>query len=358
MKVFFSKNAIANKSVQVLVINATAVTIAMYCLIQFYIQVRHDLASHQLFLKVLAIKLVIFFSFWQTFVISILTSPTFNVLTPSPHMSFPDLYVGIPSLLICIEMAIFAIMHLFAYPHKPYVSGRLVTYPGPGTAIDAIGPNQGGPLGLLAIVDALNPWDMVKGFGRGIRWIFVGRRHRELDDSYKYNPADDGVDAAMALESATRGVGADTAYRPRGNVNLPIAEQFTRTGFGMPEYDVEEENAGLIRHAQGNPEAARASPSGSPYKPARMRYDPVTGQEVSAGGRVYGEGNHVSAYGGAQAHIHPALREGRDSEEVFYPERPQEVRGSVEARRVRVMPSVEMEMAGKVRSQHGELNRI
>ena len=38
----------------------------MYCLIQFYIQLRLDLAAHSPFLKVVAIKLVIFLSFWQT----------------------------------------------------------------------------------------------------------------------------------------------------------------------------------------------------------------------------------------------------------------------------------------------------
>lgn len=45
---------------------SAAVTIAMFCLIQFYLQLRTDLAEHRPFLKVLCIKLVIFFSFWQT----------------------------------------------------------------------------------------------------------------------------------------------------------------------------------------------------------------------------------------------------------------------------------------------------
>lgn len=49
-----------------MVIDATCVTVAMYCLIQFYIQLKNDLAEHQPLLKVTAIKLVIFLSFWQT----------------------------------------------------------------------------------------------------------------------------------------------------------------------------------------------------------------------------------------------------------------------------------------------------
>jgi len=49
-----------------MVIEGLCVTVAMYCLIQFYIQIKDDLAEHKPLLKVAAIKLVIFLSFWQT----------------------------------------------------------------------------------------------------------------------------------------------------------------------------------------------------------------------------------------------------------------------------------------------------
>ena len=48
-----------------MVIEGACVSVAMYCLIQFYFQLRHDLAEHSPLLKVVAIKLVIFLSFWQ-----------------------------------------------------------------------------------------------------------------------------------------------------------------------------------------------------------------------------------------------------------------------------------------------------
>ena len=50
----------------VLTINALSVTVAMYCLIQFYVQLKDVLAEERPFLKVACIKLVIFFSFWQS----------------------------------------------------------------------------------------------------------------------------------------------------------------------------------------------------------------------------------------------------------------------------------------------------
>lgn len=52
--------------VWVMIIEAVAVTFAMYFLIAFYITTKDELATHKPFFKLLCIKLVIFFSFWQT----------------------------------------------------------------------------------------------------------------------------------------------------------------------------------------------------------------------------------------------------------------------------------------------------
>jgi hypothetical protein len=265
-----------------LVIEGVAVSIAMYCVIQFYVQLRHDLAPYKPFLKVVAIKLVIFLSFWQSFLISILTSATFNVVKPTATVAYPDLKVGIPSLLLCIEMAIFAILHLFAFPYKPYTkSGQSSMDPGASDSIDDIGPKQGGFLGVKALVDAMNPWDLVKGFARGMRWLFVGRKTRETDISYKASALDfnnPSNENDMTLE-ATR---TDSSYK--GSQGLPIAEEFRRSKFGLPGLDstgkVDDEGAGLIAHAQPNP-----LNSGG-YIPARQRYD-ANGQDISSGGTAY-----------------------------------------------------------------------
>lgn len=63
-------------SVWAQVFNAVAVSIAMYCLIQFYVQLKQDLAEHKPFLKVLSIKLVIFFVFWQSVSLQNIQVPT------------------------------------------------------------------------------------------------------------------------------------------------------------------------------------------------------------------------------------------------------------------------------------------
>jgi hypothetical protein len=247
----------------------------MYCVIQFYYQLRFDLAPHRPFLKVAAIKLVIFLSFWQSFLISILTSSTFNVVKTSTKLAYPDIKIGIPALLICIEMAFFAVLHLFAFSWTPYRKGAVVTeYPlSPSGSFNKPGINQGGFLGIKALMDAMNPWDLVKGFARGMRWLFVGVKKRENDPSYKPGEND------LTLEST----GGDPNYKKTytGSPNLPIADEFRRSKFGLPGLDKveDEQQAGLIAHAQPNPQ----NPGSGSYIPARQRYD-ANGQDITHGG--------------------------------------------------------------------------
>jgi hypothetical protein len=252
----------------------------MYCVIQFYYQLRDDLAPHRPFLKVAAIKLVIFLSFWQTFLISILTSSTLGVLHPTDSIAYPDLKVGIPALLICIEMTIFAFLHLFAFPWQPYgKSSKVSSYPLASSGMDEPQPKQGGFMGINAFVDAMNPWDLVKAFARGMRWLIVGVKHRENDASYKPSSLD-----GMSDPGNDMALGTQDPYKR--NDNLPIANEFRRSKYGMPGVDSQhpvegEEGAGLIAHAQPNP---LNHPSG--YVPARQRYD-VNGQEISHKGTHY-----------------------------------------------------------------------
>lgn len=270
-----------------MVIEGVAVTIAMFFLIQFYVQLREDLAPHRPFLKVVAIKLVVFLAFWQTFTISILTSATFNVVTPTTTIAYPDLKVGIPSLLLCIEMAIFAFMHLFAFPYQPYKKGTEVSkYPisASGTSsppMNTIGKNEGGLLGWRALADAMNPWDLVKAFARGMRWLFVGRKHRENDPSYM-----NGQENDMVLEPAR------TAYK--GDDHLPIANEFRRSKFGMPNVKSNDipgdEGAGLIAHAQPDPTRRRSDSDGRSISPDRLvGRNPTPGSMMTKGSRGDGD---------------------------------------------------------------------
>jgi hypothetical protein len=276
----------------------------MYCLIQFYIQLRFDLAHHRPFLKVLAIKLVIFLSFWQSFLVSILTSSTLQIVNANSKIAYPDLKVGIPSLLLCIEMAIFAVLHLFAFPYSPYTKGAPpakfpISTPSINSGLDGPGPNQGGFLGIKAFVDAMNPWDLVKGFGRGMKWLFVGRKSRENDSSYKNSDFGFGENENGMTLDETGTYKSNSAYK--GAVGLPIADEFRRSKFGMPPLAThDEEGAGLIEHAQPNPlnhgDPNYAHPgqaydynepqTKTPYPEDSNPYD-YSGQDIGARGRGY-----------------------------------------------------------------------
>lgn len=284
----------------------------MYCVIQFYIQLKEPLKEHKPFLKVLAIKLVIFLSFWQATAISVGTS-TLDLVHANEVIAYPDLKVGIPMLLLCFEMACFSILHIWAFPYRPYTAGAPQTFYPVADPDSGLSPRpnehakpSGGFMGLRAIWDALNVWDIVKAFGRGVRWLFVGVRHRHEDISYRTAPNKAGVDMDD-LSQKDGGLHANTAYGGanggKSTDNLPIATEFRRSRFdqlyGQQETGVtggsggrpgaphpEDEADGLISHAQpmsGSRDARSQDPS--PYRnPAE--YD---------GTRPYDQGGDLSA---------------------------------------------------------------
>jgi hypothetical protein len=222
-------------------VNAISVTIAMYCLIQFYIQLKDDLAPHRPFMKVLCIKLVIFFCFWQSWIISLLTTDN-GPLKATEQIAGPDLRIGIPSMLTCVEMAIFAVLHLYAFPWKPYDLGKHhEPVPQSNTILPVESPMRYAYGPTRAILDSLNPWDIVKACGRGFRWLFVGVRYRKKDPSYQ-----------TKLEPLAR---EDTGYHgPTFAGNGEPAMKTAQAGkqAGKDGFD-DSDTSALLSHAQANP---------------------------------------------------------------------------------------------------------
>ncbi len=177
-------------------------------------------------------------------------------------------------------MACFAILHLWAFPWRPYRPGAQETYypnPTSGGSSGTVKLNvheaksAGGPLGLRALLDAMNIWDVIKAFGRGVRWLFVGVKHRHDDASYQ--TATDKVEMDMDELSPT-GRGRNNAVG-KSTDHLPIATEFRRSKFDLmygPQPDTpghqpgrvpSDEAAGLIEHAQpmSNARGWRAIPT-------------------------------------------------------------------------------------------------
>jgi len=127
----------------------------MYSLITFYLAMRKELVPYQPFLKFLCIKLVIFFTFWQSVVLGLLGH--FGVIKPTEYWSVTNIATGVQAIVVCFEMIIFSILHIRAYPYNIYR---------PSDRIKLRRWWRG-------FVDALNPFDLIKEIYHGIRWMFT-----------------------------------------------------------------------------------------------------------------------------------------------------------------------------------------
>jgi len=100
---------------------------AMYCLVMFYRACKEELQPIRPLPKFLCIKAVVFFSFWQSVGISALAF--FGYLNQSiaawvgysrDDVGVEELGVGLQDFLICIEMFIAAIAHVYAFSHEDF----------------------------------------------------------------------------------------------------------------------------------------------------------------------------------------------------------------------------------------------
>lgn len=107
-----------------LINNASQFT-ALYCLVIFYKGYKQELNPMQPLAKFLTIKLVVFFSFFQSVVIMGLME--IDMVEDVMRGLFPELddriLIGkkLQEFLICIDMLIASIAHLFAFSYKPFV---------------------------------------------------------------------------------------------------------------------------------------------------------------------------------------------------------------------------------------------
>lgn len=212
--------------VWITVVQIISLVTAMMCLTQFYMQSKTELAPHNPWLKFFAFKLIVLVAYIQTvsarelrknslneqwliwplqFIIDNLTSDG-GAISPSNTVGYQSWKLGIPNLLLCFEMSLVALLHIWAYPWMPYAISKAValdTDPMVGSSGNNIPlqdqersevdrkssithdstymiarVSQGGPFGVRAFMDMLNFWDFVTAIGRAGRWLFVDRKAR------------------------------------------------------------------------------------------------------------------------------------------------------------------------------------
>jgi len=109
--------------VYLFITNNISQMIAMYCLVIFYTAYRGELSPMKPLSKFLCIKAVVFFSFFQGVLIGILIE--FGVITRAVVVNSDAdklaIQRNLQDFLICFEMMLAAVAHLFAFSHTPFV---------------------------------------------------------------------------------------------------------------------------------------------------------------------------------------------------------------------------------------------
>lgn len=174
----------------VFLIQSLSVAVAMYCVVAFWQELKEGpaLKKNKPFQKLTCIKLVVFLVFWQSIVFQLLAVAGV-IRDQDRYWSARDIQTGLNALAVCVEMAIFAVMHIFAYTYRDYM-------PEDHTKV-----TQRWKL----IVDAFNCWDMLKDFYKAVKWLFVGRTRvdQKLQDLTKAEGLYSHFNM-MPMQSATR----------------------------------------------------------------------------------------------------------------------------------------------------------
>ncbi|KAI6141602.1 DUF300-domain-containing protein [Pisolithus tinctorius] len=99
------------------VIDFISISVALYGLILFYALTKDELAGRRPLSKFLAIKLIVMFTFYQSFVISWLEG---SVIKATEYWTETNIADGLNALAICIEMVFFSAFMMWAYTANEY----------------------------------------------------------------------------------------------------------------------------------------------------------------------------------------------------------------------------------------------
>jgi len=115
---------------------------ALYCLVFFYYATKNELGPIRPVGKFLAVKALVFFTWWQSVGISMLLS--MGLITDyGSDWRADQVAKGLQNYLICIEMFAFSIVHVFVFPHTDYLQPIGID----GSAAGAGGAGAGMPTG-------------------------------------------------------------------------------------------------------------------------------------------------------------------------------------------------------------------
>lgn len=128
---------------------------ALYVLMLFYMAVHEELKPLNPLRKFVTIKLVVFASFWQGLLITLLAAS--GLLRPTTWRTYTttsDFTGGLQDFIICIEMFFAAVGFAWAFPPRDYMTGEppgiWQTFYNLFDFADVMDDVQGGALHLLS----------------------------------------------------------------------------------------------------------------------------------------------------------------------------------------------------------------
>jgi hypothetical protein len=100
---------------------------ALYCMILFYQAVRDEMGAIRALPKFICIKLIVFFTFWQSVMIAalqridVINIDNEDFLKAWAHKGVrKEVGNSLQDFIICVEMFVFAIFHIYAFPHSEF----------------------------------------------------------------------------------------------------------------------------------------------------------------------------------------------------------------------------------------------
>jgi Organic solute transporter Ostalpha len=141
--------------VEITIITAVSTAVALISTIRFYNAMKKQISHRKLLSKLIAFKAIVFLTFIQNTLFSFLASS--GDLHPTSQLTFLDLTTTIPHLIISLEMVLFSLAFLYVYGTKEYCIKK-----GASAVPLGHGGYQGGILGSKALLEAMNPVDLVR----------------------------------------------------------------------------------------------------------------------------------------------------------------------------------------------------
>ncbi|KAJ3035835.1 hypothetical protein HDV00_003370 [Rhizophlyctis rosea] len=251
-------------------INFISSTVAVYGLFTFYFTIHNDIKEHQPLWKMIAVKFVIFFAFFQSIVLSLLN--TAGVLKPIGQISAEDVSTLIQNFLVCFEMVVAAGIHLKAFGWREFVLrpvGSTDGRKGKGR-VGGAEAKGGGELEyqlktpvLLAMGDALSPHDFLHDIKEAPGIVRSNRRRRHAKESARRKQKGEGggggaegrkkTRKSARISAAAGAIALGTAADAGGDEGVaagPVAEKVPGGGDISGAMKEEEERIGGVEEGE------------------------------------------------------------------------------------------------------------